>query len=382
MCYIIHYLCSWFNEHYFSDVEEEIFLSNCSSFSGIKYTFKAVWKSFLILYSLHGSQNYKPIACICLVLAFIASIIGISIIYDLDPFTDKLPYNPGDLALEWPQTITSYKLYTFITCIFIHINAIHLINNTALLLFCGFYLEVKYGWGYFLAIFFTSAIFGEFGQFFMNTIGTPFPWTSSHAIYVGSSTGVMGVMGVFVAETFIAAAIDSNIIKHIHFKYVSTFLLLAAFIAEVIYGIWYEGGVAVWMHIYGFAFGFMVLSAAISAKIFIGQFQGENWPHYMEINDLKFLEMQEITVEDIESSEITLGQKSTCYREQGDWAQDELNTQNTQNTQYLQYSPNTHKNKSCCEFCFCKNILFLAHFSLAIIYFTFVAFSIWRVFTF
>ncbi len=366
------YLCAKLDDYALSQAEEEILLSNCSSFSGIKYTFKAAWKSFLILYSLHGSQNHKPIVCFSLIFAFVCSLIGISVIYDLNPFNDRIRENPGGLALEWPQSIHYTKLYTFITCIFIHGNFVHFIKNSLLLLFCGFYLEVKYGWKYFLIVFFSSAIFGEFGQLFMNTIGSPFPWTATNAVYIGSSTGVMGVMGVFIAETIIGCVLDKKLINYIYFKYISTFLLIVTFIGEVIYSIWDQAGIAVWMHIYGFGFGFIVMSGFISGMILIKHFRSES--QYIELNDLNYAEMQNsITVEDIE----------VCAK----YCKEDVK-ENAKN-----YSKNNSK-ESIEEIaieniirypeqisCY-KKILFSIHFSLALIYFTFVALSIWRVFAF
>lgn len=82
--------------------------------------------------------------------------------------------------------------WTFITSIFFHAGAEHLIFNMIALFFFGKVVEEHLGWKKMLLIFFVAAIVGNIAILF----GTVMGWTSPIIPTIGASAAIFGLMGV------------------------------------------------------------------------------------------------------------------------------------------------------------------------------------------
>lgn len=83
------------------------------------------------------------------------------------------------------------KIWTLITSIFLHANAMHLVLNMVALFFFGKVVETELGWKKLLLIFFAAGIIGD-----LATIFTGFLGLSSFTIAtIGASAAIFGLMG-------------------------------------------------------------------------------------------------------------------------------------------------------------------------------------------
>jgi len=103
------------------------------------------------------------------------------------PAFDNLFYTYG-FSLD---NILAGKWWTFITSIFLHANAEHLILNMVALFFFGSALEHSVGWKKTLLIFFASAIVGDIAVLFASLIGI----MPASVPVVGASAAIFGLLG-------------------------------------------------------------------------------------------------------------------------------------------------------------------------------------------
>ncbi len=82
--------------------------------------------------------------------------------------------------------------WTFITSIFFHASAEHLIFNMIALFFFGRVLEEHLGWKKMLLIFFASGFVGNIAILFGTAVG----WVSPIIPTIGASAAIFGLMGV------------------------------------------------------------------------------------------------------------------------------------------------------------------------------------------
>jgi rhomboid protease GluP len=85
---------------------------------------------------------------------------------------------------EWWRLFTAPML---------HANALHLVGNSVALILAGFLLERLVGWGWFLAVFFASALAGDFVSLQNH---------DPQMMSVGASGGIMGLLSATVVCSF------------------------------------------------------------------------------------------------------------------------------------------------------------------------------------
>lgn len=104
-----------------------------------------------------------------------------------------------DLGFCVADIIEGREIYTFITAIFVHANILHLLMNSAVLLFLGVPFEEKIGARNFLILFFAAGI----GAALLKLLY----WLIFHSAFnvnagvngIGASGAIFGVLGAFVA---------------------------------------------------------------------------------------------------------------------------------------------------------------------------------------
>ncbi len=90
--------------------------------------------------------------------------------------------------------VMNMNFITFFTSIFIHAGPEHLLFNIIALYFFGRVVEEQLGWKKYLAIFFISAIAGDFAIIFMSLVGL----YSATVPTVGASAAIFGLLGVSI----------------------------------------------------------------------------------------------------------------------------------------------------------------------------------------
>jgi len=104
-----------------------------------------------------------------------------------EKFLGELFYNYGFSF----QNLLARKFWVFITSIFLHGGAEHLILNVIALFFFGRVVEIELGKGKFLLIFFASAFIGDLAILLATLIGL----ISASVPTIGISAAVFGLMG-------------------------------------------------------------------------------------------------------------------------------------------------------------------------------------------
>ena len=89
------------------------------------------------------------------------------------------------------QNILAGKIWTFVTSLFLHANAEHLILNMIALFFFGSVVEHEIGWKKTILIFFSSAFLGEIAVLMASYVGI-MPATIP---VIGASGAVFGLLG-------------------------------------------------------------------------------------------------------------------------------------------------------------------------------------------
>lgn len=103
--------------------------------------------------------------------------------------------NVAAYAVRTPLRESDQPFYVFYTIAFTHVNSIHLWNNALVLLTLGMLLEVIHGPVAHLTIFWGASVTGALTESFLRP--------NDSLIIRGSSAGVYGLLGAYIAHTII-----------------------------------------------------------------------------------------------------------------------------------------------------------------------------------
>ena len=143
-----------------------------------------------------------------------------------------------------------YAIYRYVTHIFLHLNWLHLIFNSAFLWCFGDNVEERTGRAIYVISFFASGIFAAFC--FGMLVITLFP---DFAIIpcIGASGAISGIMGMY----FMLIP-ENKIIFLDKYEVDSKYFLAAWFIEQLIYSLTLEQGIAYFAHVSGFILGVII----------------------------------------------------------------------------------------------------------------------------
>lgn len=106
------------------------------------------------------------------------------------PFGTESVYHLIQFGAKENGRIDMGEYWRLITCMFLHVNPLHLVLNSCALFLCGRFVENLYGKGWFLVIYFAAGVGGSFVSY-----------RFSPTVSAGASAAIYGLLGALFVFT-------------------------------------------------------------------------------------------------------------------------------------------------------------------------------------